>query len=108
MDTMVEPDKHNLIVNVQQKMGQVAKFVLDHMNKPVTAVVQAEFNILYEQYNQALNRAEKEAGISERTAIEMKIECPVKVPDQLYEKFDSWFCDRLVTHLKSDNHFRLN
>ena len=109
MNPTIDTDKINcLIQNVQQKMGMVAKFVLENMNKPVTALVQAEFNILYDQYNQSLSKAEKEGGVSERDAISMRIECPVKVPDQLYEKFDSWFCDRLVSHLKSTNKFSIN
>lgn len=92
----------NSLTDVQQKMGIVAKFVLDHMNKPVTQLVQAEFNILYDQYHAAVVEA-KNQGISEHDAIAARVECPVPVPENLYEKFDDWFCDRLVTMMNANN-----
>ena len=84
----------NDLSEVKTTMGAVAQFCLDNMNKPVTTAVQAEFNILYNQYHQALKQAEKD-GISERDAIVMGTQCPVEIPDDVYDLFESWFSQRL-------------
>ena len=92
----------NLLKDIQERMGVVAQFVLDHMNKPVTQLVQAEFNVLYDQYSDAIKEATKN-GVSEHDAISVRLKCPVEIPERIYDKFENWFSDRLVAMFKNAN-----
>ena len=86
---------------VLMTMGKVASFCLENMDKPLTIAIQAEFSILYNQYYEALKKAEQQ-GISERDAIVMGVKCPVEVPIDKQDEFEEWFTQRLHTMMVSE------
>lgn len=79
--------------NIRYNIQNLVTFIKENLNKLPTQVIQAEFEILYDQYDKAVEKAVADGATITETKLIMKNEFLVE--DELMDQFEEWFYDRL-------------
>lgn len=82
-------------------MESLVQFILDNMERESTQEIQAEFNILYEQYDKAIDAA-KYGGINEDTMLSLEPKIGIEVPEDKMDMFEEWFDARVDSMMRTE------
>lgn len=89
---------NNQLEDLRSKLKDVIQFILDNMEQEATQTIQAEFNILYGQYQEGLNNC----TLSEETLIKKNFQAGIEVPVDKLDQFEEWFDDRIRSMMRTE------
>lgn len=90
----------NSLDDVRLNIKNLTDFIKENLNQTPTPAIQAEFNILYNEYTKSVSRA-VDNGMS-ITEAQLILKNEFRIEDELMDQFEEWFSDRMNSMFEKD------